>query len=210
MKFVNICVPEMHFNYRPKRCECTDTTEAAIMVAHMTRIPCPRVLEIGTQFGDTTANFAKAVLPLGGLVVTVDVNRIPATLPPHQHIDFHDPKEVGSRIPAELKKCIVQGIINPDEQGSLERFLTETVPNVKQYDAVFVDGDHSYEGVLHDYSVVKDMLSPMGVVFFHDVWWDAVPPPVDGPIKLLNELSGCVLNLTHLGVTAEHLDLLSW
>jgi hypothetical protein len=42
------------------------------------------------------------------------------------------------------------------------------------------------------------------------VWWDAVPPPVDGPIKLLNELSGCVLNLTHLGVTAEHLDLLSW
>lgn len=209
MRMVNISTPEFTSTYTPKRAECTERIEARIMISAVLRNPvCPRILEIGTQFGDMTTNFAKVVKPLGGVVVTVDIVEIPKTLPEIQGTDCRPLKEIGSRIPGELRSAVTQVMINPNEPMALERALDASTSTAGKYDMVFIDGDHSYEGVKSDYETVKTRLTPNGIIFFHDVWWDVVPPPVDGPIRLLTELGGIVLNLSHLGVLDEHLCLL--
>jgi predicted O-methyltransferase YrrM len=50
---------------------------------------------------------------------------------------------------------------------------TETRDKVKefcpQYDLIFIDGDHSYEGVRRDFELYQDLLSPRGYIVFHDI-----------------------------------------
>lgn len=38
-----------------------------------------------------------------------------------------------------------------------------------QYDFIFIDGDHSYEGVKKDFNLYKRLLSPRGFIAFHDI-----------------------------------------
>jgi predicted O-methyltransferase YrrM len=49
----------------------------------------------------------------------------------------------------------------------------ETFNSVKekcnQFDFIFIDGDHTYNGVKADFDMYKKLLSPRGVIAFHDV-----------------------------------------
>lgn len=49
----------------------------------------------------------------------------------------------------------------------------ETFEKVKdfcpQYDFIFIDGDHTYDGVKKDFELYKNLLSPRGVIAFHDI-----------------------------------------
>jgi cephalosporin hydroxylase len=51
--------------------------------------------------------------------------------------------------------------------------LQETVDLVRQqctsYDFIFIDGDHSYDGVKCDFDLYKPFLSPRGYIGFHDI-----------------------------------------
>jgi predicted O-methyltransferase YrrM len=38
-----------------------------------------------------------------------------------------------------------------------------------KYDFIFIDGDHTYDGVKHDFELYKNLLSPRGVIGFHDI-----------------------------------------
>ena len=38
-----------------------------------------------------------------------------------------------------------------------------------QFDFILIDGDHSYEGVKKDFNLYKNLLSPRGVIAFHDI-----------------------------------------
>jgi predicted O-methyltransferase YrrM len=44
-------------------------------------------------------------------------------------------------------------------------------PTVKA-DLVFIDGDHSYEGVKRDFELCKPLISEHGLVLFHDSAWE--------------------------------------
>jgi predicted O-methyltransferase YrrM len=44
-------------------------------------------------------------------------------------------------------------------------------------DLLFIDGDHSYEGVKRDWELFAHHLSPFGVAIFHDTIWDLHPDP---------------------------------
>jgi predicted O-methyltransferase YrrM len=37
------------------------------------------------------------------------------------------------------------------------------------YDLIFIDGDHTYDGVSRDFELYKQLLSPKGIMLFHDV-----------------------------------------
>ena len=37
------------------------------------------------------------------------------------------------------------------------------------YDFIFIDGDHSYDGVKKDFEMYKSLLSPRGYIVFHDI-----------------------------------------
>lgn len=49
----------------------------------------------------------------------------------------------------------------------------ETLERVRsicpQFDFIFIDGDHSYEGVKKDFELYKQLLSPRGYIAFHDI-----------------------------------------
>jgi predicted O-methyltransferase YrrM len=44
-------------------------------------------------------------------------------------------------------------------------------------DTLFIDGDHSYEGVKRDWKLFSPFVNPFGEVVFHDTLWDLRPDP---------------------------------
>ena len=64
-------------------------------------------------------------------------------------------------------------------------FSTEVVERVGKesggLDLLFIDGDHSYEGVKADWDAYKSLLKPGAVVVFHDYGW------ADGVQKVVKE-----------------------
>jgi predicted O-methyltransferase YrrM len=46
----------------------------------------------------------------------------------------------------------------------------------REIDMLFIDGDHSYEGVKRDWDMLHPKVSRFGVVIFHDTIWDLTPP----------------------------------
>lgn len=115
---------------------------------------------------------------------------------PNQRGEVLDVSLVGAEIPARaFEQGVVElVIIDPDE--SLE---ASAVGRSAPYDVIFIDGDHSYAGVSRDFEACRTLLSAGGLLLFHDVWWNVIPPPVDGPLRLLRERNGVVLNETHIG-----------
>lgn len=47
----------------------------------------------------------------------------------------------------------------------------------RQIDMIFIDGDHSYEGIKRDWELFVPYLTTFGVVIFHDTIWDLRPDP---------------------------------
>lgn len=47
----------------------------------------------------------------------------------------------------------------------------------KKIDLIFIDGDHSYEGVKNDWELFLPHLKEFGMVVFHDTIWDLRPDP---------------------------------
>ena len=72
-----------------------------------------------------------------------------------------------------------QSIIHHFMHGEDWRFFQgdshteEMYNNVKdfcpQFDFIFIDGDHTYHGVKRDFEMYKNLLSPRGVIAFHDI-----------------------------------------
>ena len=42
-------------------------------------------------------------------------------------------------------------------------------------DMLFIDGDHSYDGVKRDWDLFMPHVAPFGLVVFHDTLWDLHP-----------------------------------
>lgn len=66
----------------------------------------------------------------------------------------------------------------------------QIVSECNEYDLIFIDGDHTYEGVKHDFEKYKPLLSKRGYIVFHDIdsnnrWRDNF-----GVYRFWNELEG--------------------
>lgn len=190
--------------YKPKRTRLTDPAEDAILTTLAARKREPMVLEIGTYLGHTTANLARVVKPLGGFVLSVDVKSRPPSLPEVQRGEVLPESMIGSAIPKELRSAVKLLLVD-GEVGLTRDDVAKYIGN--QVDLVFIDGNHSYEGVQGDALATIGCLSVGGVILFHDVWWDVTPPPVDGPLRLMEESGNtCVVNFTHIGMFVEQLE----
>jgi hypothetical protein len=83
---------------------------------------------------------------------------------------------------------------------SEEAYYNFFVPQDIKIDVLFIDGDHSYEGVKLDFELYSKLLAPKGVVILHDsdesysnsliISEDAKKDyhPFDGPAKFVTEL----------------------
>jgi predicted O-methyltransferase YrrM len=101
-----------------------------------------RVLELGSFRGDTARLIAENT-PDNVRICTVDVN------PDHGASYRNTPLE--SRIDRKIGRITPQ-LFAPGEE----------------YDFIFVDADHDYKSVMNDTMVALRVLSPQGVIFWHD------------------------------------------
>ena len=126
------------------------------------------ILEIGTSNGGSLFLFAR-VATSDAVLVSVDL--------PHGEFGGGYPPWRG-----RLYRSFAVG----DQQIRLVRADSHdprTVETVRrelggrQVDVLFIDGDHSYEGVKRDYEMYSPLVREGGVIGFHDI----VPPSPDGP-----------------------------
>lgn len=126
--------------------------------------PPSRVLEIGTARGGTLFLFSRIAAP-GATLVTVDLPGGP----------------FGGGYPrsrSRLLKSFGRGgqRIHPI-RGDSHRVATldEVKRRVNDVDFLFIDGDHTYDGVRRDWEMYGPLVRPGGLVAFHDI--------VDGPAE---------------------------
>lgn len=136
------------------------------------------VVEIGSLFGGTLWGWLN--LPGAETVVSVDVVT--------DHRPIRD-EVLAARAQwrtwpnAAQRLCVFEG----DSHSGDMRLNVEQVLGSRPIDFLFVDGDHSYDGVLADFKMFSPLVRPGGVVAFHDTVptaWAHEP----GVVRLVNEL----------------------
>lgn len=130
--------------------------------AHYFNYPGARFLEIGTALGYSAC--------------------LMATAAPQAHITTLNPKD------GEYEKARtalrIRSNVTVVKQTSQEWYAAR---RGELYDLIFVDGDHSYNVVLHD-SQFFNWLRPGGLILFHDYSPDGSARPSDGSFRALNDL----------------------
>ncbi len=126
------------------------------------------VLEIGTSNGGSLFLFARVAEP-DALLVSVDL--------PHG--------EFGGGYPA-WRGHLYQSFAAPGQRIRLLRAdsheprtldAVRTALEGRQVDVLFIDGDHTYEGVKRDYEMYSSLVREGGLIAFHDI----VPANPTGP-----------------------------
>ena len=137
-----------------------------------------QTLEIGTHIGASTVHIAAALRtaqsPPGSLV-TVDIRPVndPVTRPWAQAGSALSPQEMMARLGmADAARFVTQSSL---------RFLAETD---RQFDLIFLDGEHAASTVYRELSAALHSLAPNGIVLLHDyfpggrpLWPDQVVIP---------------------------------
>ncbi|MEM3607094.1 MAG: class I SAM-dependent methyltransferase, partial [Candidatus Bathyarchaeia archaeon] len=107
-----------------------------------------KILEIGTYKGGTALLFSKL---LNAEVTSIDIQ-----------IPF-----LRRRILEYISKGKIKTIVGNSH-------LKETLEKIKEnhYDMLFIDGDHSLEGVKKDYEMYSPLVKDNGIIAFHDITSD--------------------------------------
>jgi predicted O-methyltransferase YrrM len=141
--------------------------ETAILI-ELVRSVTPKVMiEFGCNLGITARNILDNV-PSIEKYIGIDV--------PFDHIPTLDCQR--SEVPREA------GIYaNDDRFKLLSRPSREIRPDQLEWaDAIFIDGDHSYDAVVHESRLAWDLIRPGGII----IWHDYNNPTVD-VTKVLNQ-----------------------
>ena len=133
-------------------------SEIVAMCAAIRQHRVATLLEIGTSNGGTALLAARALRP-DGLLVTVDIDE-PYNAP---------------RLRRAIGKGVRSGFIVADSHAdsTVESVMARCAGG---YDMVFIDGDHSYEGVRRDTLAYGPCVRPGGLIGFHDVHPDQSEP----------------------------------
>ena len=115
-----------------------------------------RVLEIGTREGHSTTSMLGAMSITNGLLTSADMNAPPPHLRNAPHFDF-------IQLPSD-------------------RAFEKLVADKRKFDAVFIDGWHSYRQTKRDFENALRVITPNGFIFIHDIII------VEGCLRVYNEI----------------------
>lgn len=109
------------------------------------------ILEIGTGYCISTIPLAQAAFENNGILVTIDnvdrTNKLKEYTPTLTNI--------------------IDYKIDSHEFSGVRKIISKL--NIKTFDLIFIDGDHSYEGVKKDFEFYTTYLSDNGIVIMHDI-----------------------------------------
>jgi cephalosporin hydroxylase len=140
-------------------------------IAHLLKLVAaeqPRtVLEIGTMRGGTLLLFTRVAAD-DALLVTVDLSD-------ETRREFGGDNHAAN---APLYRAFARGtqrvefIAGDSHEPDTTKRITDTLEG-RPVDFLFIDGDHTYDGVRSDYEMYSPLVRPGGLIAFHDI--------VDGP-----------------------------
>jgi len=142
--------------------------ESAWVLYSLVRSMKPHVcVEIGSAQGKSTCFIGTALRDNGvGKLYAID---------PHCQTEWNDTGSV------DTYPVIIRNIRRLKLQRHVQ-VVRETSTTAAQHwklpiDLLFIDGDHSYEGVKHDWDAFTPFVRPFGLVIFHDTLWDLRSDP---------------------------------
>jgi predicted O-methyltransferase YrrM len=124
-------------------------------------------VEIGSARGKSTTSIAAGLKENGrGKLYAID---------PHMPTQWNDRFSVDTF--DILRRNIA--VLGLSDQVEIIRSLSKEAARdwTRPIDLLFIDGDHSYEGVKQDWDMFVKFVSKFGVVVFHDTIWDLRPNP---------------------------------
>jgi predicted O-methyltransferase YrrM len=144
------------------------------------------VLEIGSYTGASTCCFAAAMKNSGGgKVFCIDTWNNDSMSEGHRDTW----KEFQSN--TENYKDYLMPI-----RGFSTSVVDEVSAHIKSLDLLFIDGDHSYEGVKSDWKAYKHFLRSGSTVVFHDSGWaEGVKQVIAEDVIPFVSSSGCLPNM---------------
>ena len=125
--------------------------QGEIQWLHSQALGCTSILEIGSCYGHSLRLLASAVR-VGSIIRSIDMEVVPGT---------------AEKMRALMRELRLQGLDTDYRCGDSKSELSVAWAwQWAPYDLVFIDGDHSYEGVKGDWV----RYGPMGrMVAFHDI-----------------------------------------
>lgn len=128
-------------------------SEILSLVKSIAALDPKMVLEIGTCNGGTLFMWSNIT---SQLVVTCDIFK------------NNYRSELYSHFPSPKSNCRVMALTGNSHDPEFKKTVYETFGDSK-IDFLFIDGDHSEEGVKSDFYDYKDLVRPGGIIAFHDI-----------------------------------------
>lgn len=60
-------------------------------------------------------------------------------------------------------------VVTGDSHSPAVQSVIDSILGEEKLDLLFIDGDHSYEGVRADYEMYREFVAPGGIIAFHDI-----------------------------------------
>lgn len=125
--------------------------------------PPKNIMEIGSEAGGTFYLWCR-LATLGGVKISLD-------LPSGSSGSgkFRDPSALAARSTQFKRWSANVQIVTGDSHEQKSWREVEALLDGTLLDFLFIDGDHSYEGVKLDYEDYKGFVRPGGLIAFHDI-----------------------------------------
>ena len=140
--------------------------DSAYLLYGLARALKPRVaVEIGSARGKSACYVGRALKENGsGKLFAID---------PHTRTNWNDENSIDTL--DEMRRNI--STFGVQKHVEIIRDVSERAAArwMLPIDLLFIDGDHSYEGVKRDWELFTPHVSPFGLVVFHDTLWDLQP-----------------------------------
>ncbi len=144
--------------YRISRAACVYGADQRwfelVGLAHLVREINPKItMEIGLYQGGTIALWAQLMPPKATLI----------------GVDIKLSEGIEKRIRAKMKTGQNLHLLEADSHSIETKSRVLEIIGDNKLDFLFIDGDHSYEGVKKDFEDFSPLVRPGGIVAFHDI-----------------------------------------